>query len=492
MVSRPQLRWQSFLDHRISQEDMIKENGLIMLSSRDRRTWRFCLGFTVAWILAACLSSSTWADLDCLHVNSLEWYADTCDDIRLVRLARTGSGHDGPLVTCGETIKMKPGISSANDSIPIPRYVANAAKSVESEWILFRRWKGGQLETLHFIDLAQPMAVSGTGELVKEPEAILNLLRDRVALNVSFPLRFDPNFIESFDPKSIGVSSFSPRLCDYYLGWAKRDLDILFDSDNLIVSVREPIGPQHREQFLKIGEAWDGRIERADSQKAIAAILGLINFPDDEVRSRVQSWANNELDSYRKYAAMQVLGYWDFVVNIDRTNLAVVGRWKLDVDVNDKGSPIMKWTAARLYQVDSIEFELYPDQEVAMVFVCRKQGFSSSGTGTEERSFESYARGHWTADNDTLSVNIESTIGSDQGKFENGRGHPESFLVLRDAKLDAESRIAIQSKIDLRKRPIDAPDFLHAMKATWLRPLSEIDSELTSLSTRRKRELSDN
>lgn len=154
-------------------------------------------------------------------------------------------------------------------------------------------------------------------------------------------------------------------------------------------------------------------------------------------------------------------------------------------------SPIVRWILRRRESIESIEFELYADQEMAMIFVSRGKGFSSNGEGIEEKSFTDVARGHWTADKDLLSVTIESTMSVGQGRFEHGHGHPETFPVLRDAKLDANNRIAIQSKIDLRKWPNDAPDLLNAMKATWLRPLTEMNSELTSLSSRRKRDPSD-
>ncbi len=429
---------------------------------------RLCL--TLApWIV--CLSvNSVRADLYFHRLNSLEWYADTCDEIHVIRVTKAGSDNELPSVAYVDSIKT----SSVDNVVPLPRYTVGMMTKIGSEWVVFGRRKAGKVEPLHFINLAEPMAMSAAGELQKEPEAILKVLRDRAALKTTYPLRFDPQFIETFDPQAISISSFSPRLVDYHLGWAKRDVDIHFDSDNWISSVREPIGPHHRERFLKIGEAWERQRRDMDEKKAIAAILGLVNFPDDEVRSRLQSW-DVDVTTSRTYAALQVLRYWDFMREIERSNLDVVGRWKLEGEGIDKAAPTSDSFSYRFREVQRIEFELYPDQEMAMLIDDRGLG-------------RWFARGHWTADNESLSVNIESTIGATQGTFEPGLGHPFPFPILNEAKFEINSRIATQTRIDIRKWRNGVPKFQMEMKATWLRPLVETESDLSSLSTRRKRE----
>ena len=499
MIVRRMVRWKPCVVI-LGFSMVISGMGLTMFFSINQRTHGLRLAFTLAWMLSTCLSTSLWADLDCLRLNSLEWYADTCDEIHVIRVTKTGNEDELPVVALLDSIKTSSHIAPGCNVVPLPRYSGSMMKTIGSEWVVFGRRKAGKIEVLHFINLTEPMAITSAGELLKQPEAILKALRDRAVLQTTFPPRFDPNLVETFDPESIASTSFSPRLVDYYLGWAKRDVDILFDSDNLIVSVREPIGPKHRERFLKIGESWgDGWGDRIVPSsevatdirgKAFAATLGLVNFPDEEVRSKLQSWTR-AMNPWRRDAAFQVLKYWDFIRDIEHFNIQVVGRWKLEVDVNDMDSPIVRWISRRRENIESIEFELYADQEMAMIFVSRGKGFSSNGEGIEEKSFTDVARGHWTADKDLLSVTIESTMSVGQGRFEHGHGHPETFPVLRDAKLDANNRIAIQSKIDLRKWPNDAPDLLNAMKATWLRPLTEMNSELTSLSSRRKRDPSD-
>lgn len=433
--------------------------------------FRLCLALA-SWILCL-LFNSVRADIYVHRLNSLEWYADTCEEIHVIRVTKLGSETERPSVSHVDSIKT----SSVDNVVPLPRYTVGMMTKIGSEWVVFGRKKAGKMEALHFINLAEPMAISAAGELQREPEAILKVLRDRAALKTTYPPRFDPHFIETFDQQPISISSFSPRLVDYHLGWAKRDVEILFDSDNLICSVREPIGPHHRERFLKIGEAWDRQRRDNDEKTTVAAILGLVNFPDDEVRSRLQSW-DVDVTTSRTYAALQVLRYWDFIREIERSNLNAVGRWKLEGEGIDKVSPTSDSFSYRFREIQRIEFELYPDQEMAMVIIDRGLG-------------KWFARGHWTADNETLSVNIESTIGATSGTFEYGGGQPFPFPILYEAKFETNSRIAAQTRIDIRKWRNGAPKFQMEMKATWLRPLVETESDLSSLSTRRKREPSD-
>lgn len=327
------------------------EDRFLVLAKRRKTTTMLAtarISSCCSMLTVVIVATSARGDLYTDGVLSLELLVDYSDEIHHVRFAPAEAG-GSRVAELHRTLK-----PLTADSVPgedeILRMVAPQLAKQDEEWLLFVRQIGGIRNTVHKVNLSQPMAfyqraaINRKGEPIRDRESILKAVDARVQLRRSMPAGClgipltDESYWsdDSWWPPVRGQVPFERHIgyarikisCDYW------DQGGPHDADTSLIYAVVPIEPKDHVPLLesaRLGDKYTG------SPKYFHPVHSLVNFPDKQTQDLLREMARDSQiyrsRSYRRRANMarSVLRYQHYRMAItDPLNLRLVGAWRLE------------------------------------------------------------------------------------------------------------------------------------------------------------------
>jgi len=408
------------------------------------------------------------ADLNAESKLSIEWLVDSCDHIVKVYTKADSVDRSIESLKINGVLKTTPEASRADiaNCLSCDRLFTYSATR-NDVWLCFlRTTELDGLQLINYINLKHPRrgsytaAITKRGEVLSSMDAILTLVKKRIAHKRTMPKRFKPLLLEALvrgqqHPLKHRHSSFSLVGMECFLGGFLHEVDCDKwslgleeyggEHDLLITHLAVPADLEFQDMLIdKVTAFLDGQ-EMNDINLHVYA---LVNYPDDKTKkvlnrfAAIQSHGYSERPSLRQpiSIARNVLKYWEFLGRLqDPINEDVVGVWRIHYGQTAK-------TAGELWHGEN-RTQITPTY---LIEVCLQRDHSLSATAYSklpepETKAVWRGTGFWIASDNKLSITIEETTKNSESSGDSWAAANFRYqTLLKDARLDKEVHSAVE------------------------------------------------